>query len=300
MVSQKNLFVFNLSPVDNDYDLLHSVLCSKLCIDNISGIKYFYLDVVKCDISIVNYIQDIINSIGKKIITDSIIDLSDNDLLLLNIIRTNLKVVNKDPSEIWFSLLYNGMLSVNNEVTDIIVNNKLVSLKCYTTGTQYVIDMGSLPNDKSIKFRSDINLICDLLSIDLYTSSVSRYELQSLVAKIDSTLDTEIKSIISIGKQCPIKLFNYISNKLYDIVGNSDTPSIVLKTRFVSDLNEMIYELTQKVDYWCIILNGKLYIISANKLYEKLKSDVDQCILSTSISTFRNNRLRISITNFKK
>ena len=229
---------------------------------------------------------------GGKELKDCTYDLCADSKELLELIIQTIRVTNGEPSELWFAIMYGGLLKGGvvgdtGIVSDIDVDGHGVSLKNYGK-TSTSIDFGTLSPTASKIFYRILRLFMVISNKDV-NATCTRTDLNRLLCWFDDQDNiTDLEKFIEVCKDSDI---NILCNMLSEIERILDGESIDQLTRkFVEVVNDMIADKLNKVSWWAIILNkSQIHIHSSKTLISKFNSGGNR--LSEMISNFKGGHL---------
>lgn len=223
--------------------------------------------------------------------------MSSSEKQLFDIIMRNINIKNGNPSELWFSIVYNGKVkggvAGRSIVSDVEVGNDDVSLKNYSKLN--TVDFGSLsgPTWESIY---DIIQISSLITGEKVNISMTRDSINNQLNLLsNSDTQRQIGELIQLSKTTDIKAIKTIGSKFENLIG-SDNPA---------DLNKIIDSVLREIDlsiesklkavgYWGIIINNTVYLETTENMFNALKSDTKTNRLSPAIIQFKGSKLYVN------
>ena len=239
-------------------------------------------------------LMNVIKNSGGKRLTPGKTSIKDVDSELLNLIMSYIKLDNGDASELWFAIMFNGkakggVATEDGIESDVEVGNQGVSIKNYKKIGN--LDFGSLPKDELKELKTITNLLVLLTGVE-FTAGLTRNSLNNLLKTLGSeSFQTDLRQILTIGKDTQIKALKNIYDKVVTLLPNGNTEELV--DNFVEGVNRIIESKIKKVQWWAIIAGkNDLYLEPSSSIAGRLVSREGQ--LSPVISQIKGNNLFVN------
>jgi hypothetical protein len=241
----------------------------------ISGLDSLYEAIQKSPEK--NELFSIIQSSGNRSLKPGKSPIQSVEGTLFNLIKSSIKMINGEPSELWFAIMYGGKakggVATENDIeSDVIVGNDGVSIKNYTQ--IYSLDFGSLPADELKQLKQIINLLVVLTGVE-FTAGLGRDSINNLLIQLkDPSFQEDLRGILRIGADTQIKALQNMYDAIVKYVPNGDVEKLVDEfIDGINGINEIIAKKITKVQWWAIINKGILYLepsdVIASRLYSK-------------------------------
>lgn len=225
--------------------------------------------------------------------------MSSSEKQLFDIIMRNINIKNGNPSELWFSIIYNGKVkggvAGRSIVSDVEVGNDDVSLKNYSSLSS--VDFGSL-SGKEWKKVYDIIQMSSLITGKEVNISMTRDSIEKQLEILSNPdIQAQIGEMIQLSKTSNIQALKMIAARFQNLLG-SDNPADLNKLidSFLGAVNDAIEVKLRAVNYWGIIVNNTVYLETTDNIYNALKSDVKSNKLSPAIIQFKGSKLYVNGT----
>lgn len=244
-------------------------------------------------------------------------DMTDIEMHLYDASQT-IKISNGDPSEIWCSIIYNGILesSVSNGnksgvTTDVSVGSQRLSIKSHKSRKSSHINLGRFQKVSERAVDEDnLYQIIDLLrdisgqrpsinkSTGKETAGLGREDLNRVLDRVESTKVTEqVREILQI--ETSVSVFQRIQEQIRSLTNQY---SMSLSEGFCRVMDTSMYRHTHAVDRW-ILLDSycspyHIWTIDSDTLYERAKCTTEHR-LSNCIASLDGGYLWILSDIFK-
>lgn len=248
----------------------------------IIGLDNFYNSVVNNS----RYQELILNPPAKSLKTGTY-PIVGTEKELYEIIDEDIKIPNGHPSELWFAIVFKGLVvGAQGKTPDVEVGNQTVSLKNYTTAT---FDFGTVDTQSKKILDSLVRLSFLLTESPIDPGQKSRGDINRTLETFESNeLKKQVKEILELGETTTIPSIKKISGELESLI-NSDNPNDLhnLSVKLCSNINEILKRKIFAANWWGLIITGNatLFLESADDVYKHIK-----CV---------NNRLSNAIAHFK-
>lgn len=249
----------------------------------INGLDTFYNSVVNNS----RYRELILNPPAKSLQTDTY-PISGTEKELYNIINKDIRIPNGDPSELWFAIVFKGLVvGARGKTPDVEVGSQTVSLKNYSVIT---FDFGTLDTESKKILSSLVRLSFLLTENPIDPGQKSRGDINDTLQAFESDeLKKQVKDILELGETTTIPSIKKLSQEVESLI-NSDDPNDLhnLSVKLCNNINDILKRKIFAADWWGLIIaseNPTLFLESASSVYEHT-----ECV---------NNRLPESIANFK-
>tara|TARA_Y100000034_G_scaffold131287_1_gene191709 strand:+ start:1586 stop:2764 length:1179 start_codon:yes stop_codon:yes gene_type:complete len=277
----------------------------------VKGLGGLYNRINKLDPEMLTKVSDIIlDSNAKKTIADGQYSMTAPEVALYSAITPGVTVTNGHPSELWFAIIYNGLVAgavggKDDIESDVIIGNDTLSLKAYTNTT---FDLGTLPGNAKAyltKFIALSELLLDNVGDPgqafKYEYSMSANEINDALRRInDPKMIKELNNFLNTPSDIGIieKLKNQLRQTLMRVVDSTYPEKIDKVDDFFCDqIDAFIREKINKVSYWGFILtdNKTVFIRSSATVTDALTSKIVDGTrqLSPAITNFRQGKLFI-------
>jgi len=230
---------------------------------------------------------------------------------LYDAIETNIKIKNGHASELWFSIVFKGIvkgavknipsMGIENDLKSDVVtrDGTRFSLKAYNDIT---FDFGMLPKDAIMYLRSFIALAELITGKKLETSSLGITDINKNILKTlnQETIQEEIKELLQLDS--PFTAIKNLQDQIRKIMYNMNIDTIdyleSVTRRFCITIDEYIAKhVSENIDYWALIItsNKTLNLIPSSTIVNSLQhTEADgHYYLSTNIANFHQNHLNI-------
>lgn len=230
---------------------------------------------------------------------------------LYDAIETNIKIKNGHASELWFSIVFKGivkgavknipLMGIENDLKSDVVtrDGTRFSLKAYNDIT---FDFGMLPKDAIMYLRSFIALAELITGKKLETSSLGITDINKNILKPlnQETIQEEIKELLQM--ESPFTAIKNLQDQIRKIMYNMNIDTIdyleSVTRRFCITIDEYIAKhVSENIDYWALIItsNKTLNLIPSSTIVNSLQhTEADgHYYLSTNIANFHQNHLNI-------
>lgn len=230
---------------------------------------------------------------------------------LYDAIETNIKIKNGHASELWFSIVFKGIvkgavknipsMGIENDLKSDVVtrDGTRFSLKAYNDIT---FDFGMLPKDAIMYLRSFIALAELITGKKLETSSLGITDINKNILKTlnQETIQEEIKELLQLDS--PFMAIKNLQDQIRKIMYNMNIDTIdyleSVTRRFCITIDEYIAKhVSENIDYWALIItsNKTLNLIPSSTIVNSLQhTEADgHYYLSTNIANFHQNHLNI-------
>jgi len=230
---------------------------------------------------------------------------------LYDAIETNIKIKNGHASELWFSIVFKGIvkgavknipsMGIENDLKSDVVtrDGTRFSLKAYNDIT---FDFGMLPKDAIMYLRSFIALAELITGKKLETSSLGITDINKNILKTlnQETIQEEIKELLQLDY--PFTAIKNLQDQIRKIMYNMNIDTIdyleSVTRRFCITIDEYIAKhVSENIDYWALIItsNKTLNLIPSSTIVNSLQhTEADgHYYLSTNIANFHQNHLNI-------
>jgi len=282
----------NLSEIESSSSL-EQLITSKYAVQGqeVLNIDNFYNSIIKSPNS--KKLFNLLENSGKKKLRTSHDPIDGLEKELFDIIMATIKIPNGEPSELWFAIMYGGLIKGGvagdtGITSDVDVDGQGVSLKNYSKISS--IDFGSLSKTVASLLRDSINLY-QILSGGKVTKTLTRGSINNILDLITSPeVVRDIERILELGDKTDIAAVKRLANQLEDNLDERDPRSIAAKFCRGIDLN--ISSKLNEVKWWVTIHNGTCHISSSGELYEKIKCQDGR--LSMAISSFKDLHLFVN------
>ena len=211
---------------------------------------------------------------------------------LYSIIERTVKIPNGDESELWFAIVYGGLVkgAVAGESgieADVEVGSETISLKNYKKAT---FDFGSLPAE-GVQLLNSFLEMAKLLTGQDISKSKGRDQINQVLEFLDNEkTEADIRNVIELGRTSDIALLKNIGSKLesfYQLDDNLDT----MIHAFCNIVDKMVTNKIRSVGWWGMIIKPTktLFLESSEELEPLLKCRNDR--LSPAIANFHQSKL---------
>ena len=230
---------------------------------------------------------------------------------LYDAIETNIKIKNGHASELWFSIVFKGIvkgavknipsMGIENDLkSDVITRDGTkFSLKAYNDIT---FDFGMLPKDAIMYLRSFLSLSELITGKKLETSSLGITDINKNILKIlnQETIQEEIKELLQM--ESPFSAIKNLQDQIQKIMYNMDIDTIdyleSVTQRFCIMIDKYIEKhVSENIDWWALIIvpNKTLNLIPSTTIVNSLQHTEENghYYLSTNIANFHQNHLNI-------
>lgn len=230
---------------------------------------------------------------------------------LYDAIETNIKIKNGHASELWFSIVFKGIvkgavknipsMGIENDLKSDVVtrDGTRFSLKAYNDIT---FDFGMLPKDAIMYLRSFIALAELITGKKLETSSLGITDINKNILKTlnQEMIQEEIKELLQLDS--PFTAIKNLQDQIRKIMYNMNIDTIdyleSVTRRFCITIDEYIAKhVSENIDYWALIItsNKTLNLIPSSTIVNSLQhTEADgHYYLSTNIANFHQNHLNI-------
>ena len=230
---------------------------------------------------------------------------------LYDAIEMNIKVKNGHASELWFSIVFKGIvkgavknipsMGIENDLKSDVVtrDGTRFSLKAYNDIT---FDFGMLPKDAILYLRSFISLAQLITGKKLETSSLGITDINKNILQFlnEERVQEEIKELLQMDS--PFTAIKNLQHEIRNIMYNIDIESAdyleSVTRRFCVTIDKFIENhVSENIDYWALIIvaNKTLNLIPSATIVQSLQHTEDNghYYLSTNIANFHQNHLNI-------
>jgi hypothetical protein len=230
---------------------------------------------------------------------------------LYDAIETNIKIKNGHASELWFSIVFKGIvkgavknipsMGIENDLkSDVITRDGTrFSLKAYNDIT---FDFGMLPKNAIMYLRSFISLAELITGKKLETSSLGINDINKNILETlnQEQIQEEIKELLKLDS--PFSVIKNLQSEIQKILYNMniESPDYLesVTKRFCVTIDNFIEKhVSENIDYWALIIipNKTLNLIPSNTIVRSLQHTEENghYYLSTNISNFHQNHLNI-------
>lgn len=230
---------------------------------------------------------------------------------LYDAIETNIKIKNGHASELWFSIVFKGIvkgavknipsMGIENDLkSDVITRDGTkFSLKAYNDIT---FDFGMLPKDAIMYLRSFLALSELITGKKLETSSLGITDINKNILKIlnQETIQEEIKELLQM--ESPFSAIKNLQDQIRKIMYNMNIDTIdyleSVTQRFCIMIDKYIENhVSENIDWWALIIvpNKTLNLIPSTTIVNSLQHTEENghYYLSTNIANFHQNHLNI-------
>lgn len=263
----------------------------------ITGLSALYQQIMKSSMS--SGLKALIISKTGKSLKGGEYPMSSIEGELFDIIETTIKIPNGHASELWFAIVFNGLVvGGKGDTPDVEVGNKTVSLKAYGKAT---FDFGSLDPETSKHLNSFLTLAQLLTNID-----VNKSKGQTDINRILDELETpemmlQVYDIFQLAERSEIPIILKIAAKLDDLLNKEDPDKSLnnLVVRFCNDIDRLLEVKIKKADWWALIVTGNktLYLNSAQSVFDSVRCQNYR--LSNAIAQFKGDHIFINGTQLE-
>ena len=273
----------------------------------ISGLRVLYEQIRDDD----DVIQLILSDASELPIQKGSIRIQGKFERLYDAIEINIKVKNGHASELWFSIVFKGIvkgavknipsMGIENDLKSDVVtrDGTRFSLKAYNDIT---FDFGMLPKDAILYLRSFISLAQLITGKKLETSSLGITDINKNILQFlnEERVQEEIKELLQMDS--PFTAIKNLQHEIRNIMYNIDIESAdyleSVTRRFCVTIDKFIENhVSENIDYWALIIvaNKTLNLIPSATIVQSLQHTEDNghYYLSTNIANFHQNHLNI-------
>lgn len=264
---------------------------------SITGLSALYKDIIKNDES--DDLIELFNPESSKSLKGGEYPMSSTEGKLFDIIDTTIKIPNGHSSELWFAIVFNGLVvGGKGDTPDVEVGNQTVSLKAYGKAT---FDFGSLDPETSKHLNSFLTLAQLLTNMD-----VNKSKGQTDINKILDELETpemmlQVYDIFQLAERSEIPIILKIAAKLDDLLNKEDPDKSLnnLVVRFCNDIDRLLEAKIKKADWWALIVTGNktLYLNNAESVFNSVRCQNYR--LSNAIAQFKGDHIFINGTQLE-
>lgn len=236
-------------------------------------------------------------------------------LRLYNAVETNIKIKNGHASELWFALVFKGMvkgsvknipeLEIENDLKSDVVtkDGQRFSLKAYGDTT---FDFGMLPAELVFYLRSFLALSELITGNEMKTVSLSIPDINENVLRLlnDEQIQDEIKQLLELDS--PFVTIQNLQNKIRNIMYklDVDSPDYLesVTKKFCMEIDRFIdNHISENIDWWALIIttNKTLNLIPSKTIVDSLKHTEQNgdYYLSTNIASFHQGHLTVKTSH---
>ena len=233
---------------------------------------------------------------------------------LYDAIETNIKIKNGHASELWFSIVFKGIvkgavknipsMGIENDLKSDVVtrDGTRFSLKAYNDVT---FDFGMLPKNAIMYLRAFMALAELITGKKLETSSLGITDINKNILQPlnQEAIQEEIKELLQLDS--PFTAIKNLQDQIRKIMYNIHIDTIdyleSVTRRFCITIDEYIEKhVSENIDYWALIVvpNKTLNLIPSTTIVNSLQHTEENghYYLSTNIANFHQNHLNIKTT----
>jgi len=165
-----------------------------------------------------------------------------------------------------------------------------VSLKNYSSIAQ--VDFGTVSGEVWESLQDMFNVL-KLITGQSINQSLTRASLNSQFAFLSQPeIQQQISDLIELSKTTNINAIKNITSKFNSALNGK--PVNQLLRSILDNINTVIKDKVTQVQYWGIILKGKVFLESSTNIYNKLKTNPEDIQLPDSISQFKGSKLYVN------
>jgi hypothetical protein len=261
---------------------------------SISGLDAFYKEVILSKNS--DEIKNLISSEKtNKTLQQGEYPIDGTEADLYNIISDTIKIKNGHESELWFAIVFKGLVvGSRGETPDVLVKDDTISLKDYTNN---VFDFGSLDSDTIKHLNKFISLAVLLTNLEV-KSSLTVPSINLILDKLETEeMQSQVKDILELSKTSNIPAIDNLANQIKSLLNISSDINKKgihnLVVTFCNDIDRLLEMKIKAAKWWGMILNKKLYLESSESVFDSIKC-TENYRLSNAIAQFKSNHIYVN------
>lgn len=239
-----------------------------------------------------NAVLDLIHKPSALTLQTGVIPIRGAYEILYDIIRDTIKIPNGDWSELWFAIVYDGLVkgAVAGETgieADIEVGDQTVSLKNYDKIT---FDFGSLPPEGTQLLNDFLEMAKLLTGQDISKSKGAR-QINTILDFLDNeSVEAQVRQLIKMSETTDIILIQNVGRRLSRFYSLSDNLDKMIHA-FCYIIDTTLREKITSVGWWGMIIksNKTLFLEAADDVFSAVRCKNDR--LSPAIANFHQNKL---------
>jgi len=264
---------------------------------SITGLSSLYEQILRSNKS--SDLKVLITSETGKSLKGGEYTMSSTESELFDIINTAIKIPNGHASELWFAIVFKGLVvGAKGDTPDVVVNNETVSLKAYGNAT---FDFGSLDPETSKHLNSFLTLAQLLTNLDV-NKSKGQIDINKILDELETPeMMFQVEDIFQLAQTSDIPIIYKLAAKLEDLLNKEDPNKSLnnLVVKFCNDIDRLLEAKIKKADWWALIVTGNktLYLNSAESVFNSVRCKNYR--LSNAIAQFKGDHIFINGTQLE-